>query len=145
MDLQRVADGLAAAARTVSSDPELITMAYTPDSVETPCCFVAEYDLDFDRAMSRGLDAVDITMRVLVSRADDKSAAARLNALLSGAGGGALKSAIESDRRQNGGTGLAGACDDYRVERIQGMRWYQHDQITYLGAELRVHVIGSST
>lgn len=145
MDMQAVADGLAAAAATVVSDPALITHAFTPDSVVVPCCFVAEYDVDFDKAMGRGLDAVDFTMRVLVSRTDDKSGAARLNGLLSGSGAGRLKDAIESDRRQNGGTGLGGACDDYRVVQAQGMRWYQHDQITYLGAELRVHVIGSGT
>jgi len=145
MDLQAVCVGLAAAAAGADVTPSLIAYAYTPDSVETPCCFVAEYEIDYDKAMGRALDVVDVTMRALVGRADDRAAAAALNGLLSGSGTTSLKAAIEADRRQNGGTGLGGACDDYRVERVQGMRWYIHDQITYLGAELRVHVIGSST
>jgi hypothetical protein len=144
MDMNAVARGLAAAAENVTSDPALITHAFTPDSLEVPTCFVAEYDIEFDKAYGRALDAADITMRVLVSRTDDKSGAERLNNLLSGHGGTTLKEAIEADRLAVGGTGLGGAADDHHVERIQGMRWYIHDQITYLGAELRIHVIGSS-
>ncbi len=145
MDLNAVAEGLARAAATVvTGDEELITVAYTPDSVVTPVCFVAEFDINYDKAMNRGMDEIDYTMRVLVSRSDDKSGAARLNALLSGSGPGSLKTAIESERHNGtGGTSLAGACDDYHVRAVQGMRWYQHDQISYLGAEIRVHVIGS--
>jgi len=147
MDIQAVCVGLArAAGTTATSGEKLTTFAYTPDSVVTPVCFVAEYDVDFDRTMGRGLDAIDFTMRVLVSRADDKSGAERLNNLLSGSGGPSLKEAIESERQNGpGGTGLGGACDDYHVRAAQGMRWYQHDQISYLGAEIRVHVIGSGT
>lgn len=147
MDLHAVSVGLARAAKTAAvSGEKLTTLPYTPDSVVPPMCFVAEYDIDYDKAMGRALDAVDFTLRVLVGRADDLSAAQLLNDLLSGSGGPSLKQAIESER-QNGpaGTGLAGACDDYHVRAIQGMRWYQHDGISYLGAEIRVHVIGKGT
>jgi hypothetical protein len=143
--MQAVCEGLAAAAATVDSTPELIAHAFTPDSVDPPVVFCAEYDVEFDLSMSRGLDSADITLRVLLGRADDVTSAARLNALLSGAGTGSLKTAIESDRRVNGGTSLGGACDDYRVERVQGMRFYEHASYTYLGAEFRVKVIGRST
>lgn len=145
MDMQAVAEGLAAAAATVASDPKLITYAFAPDAVETPCCFVAEFDIDFDKTMGRGTDYADFTMRVLVGRADDVSAGRRLNALLSGSGGGALKQAIESNRGPIGAPALGGACDDYHVQRVQGMRWYLHEGTTYLGAEFRVHVIGSGS
>ncbi len=147
MDLQAVSVGLARAAGTaVAAGEKLTTVAFTPDSVVPPMCFVAEYDIDYDKAYGRGMDAVDFTLRVLVSRTDDLSGAQLLNDLLSGSGGPSLKEAIESER-QNGpsGTGLAGACDDYHVRAVQGMRWYQHDQISYLGADIRVHVIGKGT
>lgn len=142
--MQAVCQGLANAAATVDCTPSIIAHAFTPDSVEPPVVFCAEYDIEFDLAMGRSLDSADITIRVLLGRADDKTSAARLNDLLSGSGPGSLKSAIESDRYVRGGTGLAGACDDYRVERAQGMRFYEHGSYTFLGAEFRVKVIGSS-
>jgi len=144
MDMQEVSEALAAAAGTVISTPKLITYAFVPHSVTAPCCFVAEYTIDFDRAMNRALDAVDVTMRALVSPADEAVGTRRLNGLLSGSGGGALKQAIESARGAPGELALGGAADDYRVTRIEGGRWYQHDGVQYLGAEITVHVIGSS-
>jgi hypothetical protein len=142
MDLQAVAEALAAQAATVTCSPALNTFAYAPDSIPEPCAFVAEMEIEFDKAMRRALDEVMVTMRVLVGRADDKAAAARLNGLMSGSGTGSLKTALEADRIPNGGDALGGACHDYHVTRIQGHRWYEHASTTYLGGEWRIRVIG---
>lgn len=146
MDMWAVAEALAAAAATVDTgaDPALISYAFTPDGIEVPCAFVAEYDVDFHGAYGAGHDVAMMTVRVLVGRADDKSAARRMAALLSGSGGGALKAALESARGAPGEPALGGAADDYVVQQLQGMRWYQHDQYSYLGSEFRVKVVGSS-
>lgn len=142
MDLQAVAEGLATLAATVTCSPPLNAAAFTPDGVAEPMAFCAEIDIDFDKAMRRGLDEVMVTLRVLVGRADDKSAAARLNGLMSGSGPGSLKTRLEAGRIQNGGDALGGACDDFHVQRWQGHRWYEHAGVTYLGGELKIRVIG---
>lgn len=142
MDLQAVAEGLADAAADVTCDPPLNTFAFAPDSVPEPCAFVAEMEIEFDKAHNRGLDEVMVTMRVLVGRSDDKAAAARLNGLMSGSGAGSLKAALEAARGAPGQSALDGACDDFHVTRIQGHRWYEHASTTYLGGEWRIRVIG---
>lgn len=142
MDLQAVSDGLAAQAAKVTCSPPLNTAAHTPDGVAEPMAFVAEIDIDFDKAHNRGLDEVMVTMRVLVGRSDDKSAAARLNGLMSGEGSGSLKATLEAGRGAPGQPALGGACDDFHVQRWQGHRWYEHAGVTYLGGELKIRVIG---
>jgi len=145
MDVQALSVALAAAAGTATVPAtvgKLTSFPFTPDSVPVPCVFVAEFDVDFDLTMGR-MDTLDFTLRVLVGRADDLSTASVLNGLFSGAGPGSLKTAIESERQSEAdGKSLGGACDDYRVTRMQGMRWYQHNGISYLGGELKVKVIG---
>lgn len=142
MDLQAVSEGLAAQAATVTCSPPLNTAAFTPDGVAEPMAFVAEIDIDYDKAHNRSLDEVMVTMRVLVGRSDDKSAAARLNGLMSGSGPGSLKTALEAGRGAAGEQALDGACDDFHVQRWQGHRWYEHAGVTYLGGELKIRVIG---
>jgi hypothetical protein len=121
---------------------KLTCSGYVPDSVIAPHFFVAEYEQEFDKAMSRGLDELTFTARVLVGRADDRAAQQLLDAMLSGSGPASLKQAIELARGAPGDFALDGLAHDLHVMRVQGYRWYEHAGATYVGAELMIKVIG---
>lgn len=145
MQLSAIREAIAAAARTAvlpAGLPKLTCSGYTPDSVVAPHFFAGEYDLDFDKAMGRALDEVELTCRVLVGRADDASAQRTLDALLSGSGPASLKTCIEAARGAPGEAALGGLCDDFHIKRIQGYRWYEHASTQYVGAELIIRIIG---
>jgi hypothetical protein len=131
MDVEAVRQGLAANADTVAG---LNCVGYVPDSISEPMFFPAEVDVTYDGTF-RGMDELTITCRVLVGRADDHASQQLLNGYLS-RGAQSIKLAIEAEPT------LGGACDDLRVQRVQGYRYYQHAGTTYVGAELIVQVIG---
>ncbi|MFI2437404.1 hypothetical protein [Streptomyces sp. NPDC018693] len=146
MQFSVVRERIAAAAKNVvmpTGAPGLTCTAYVPDGITAPHFFIGEFDVEYDKAYRRGLDAADFTARVLVGRADDKSAQEILDALLSGSGPSSLKTAIEAARGAPGELALDGAADDLHVRRVQGYRWYEHNGTQYVGAELIIHVIGS--
>jgi hypothetical protein len=124
---------------------KLTSTGYAPDAVTTPCFYVGDYTVDFDKTMRRGLDEVEFTCAVLVSRSDDLSGQKVLDGLLSGAGTGSLKAAIEAARGAPGAYALGGAAHDLRVTRVQSYRYYEVAGIQYLGAELTVRVIGDGS
>ncbi|GIH69443.1 hypothetical protein [Sphaerimonospora thailandensis] len=134
---QALADAVSAAAI-----PGLSCFGYVPDSVPVPCFYAGEVEIDFDRAFGRGLDEVRVTCRVLVSRADDKSGQAALDAYLAGSGPGSLKTAIEAARGAPGVPALGGLAHDVHVVRVQGYRLYTVGEVEYYGAEITVRVIG---
>ncbi|MFD6531583.1 hypothetical protein [Streptomyces sp. NPDC060184] len=121
---------------------KLTATGYVPDAVVAPHFFCGEYSVDFDRAMNRGLDEVELTCRVLVGRADDRSAQDVLDRLLAGSGPTSLKAAIEAARGAPGGYALGGLAHDLHVTRIQGYRWYEHAGTQYVGAEFIIKIIG---
>lgn len=125
--------------------PKLTCSGYVPDSVVAPHFFVAEYEQDFDKTMGRGLDELVFTSRVLVSRADDRSAQQILDAMLAGSGPASLKATIEVARGGPGEYALGGLAHDLHVQRVQGYRWYEHQGATYVGAELMIKVIGEGS
>jgi hypothetical protein len=146
MQISTVRTKIAAAASAVvmpTGAPPLTCTGHTPDSVMAPHYFVGEYTQDFDKVYQRGMDKLEFTSRVLVSRADDESSQAILDALLSGSGTSSLKAAIEAARGTPGQLALDGAAHDLRVTRVQGYRWYEHNGTQYVGAELIIEVIGS--
>lgn len=148
MQISAVRDALADAARAVvlpDGIAKLTCSGYVPDAVNAPHFFVAEYEQDYDRAMGRGLDELTFTCRVLVSRADDRSAQRVLDAMLSGSGPASLKAAIETARGAPGEYALGGLAHDLHVQRVQGYRWYEHDGSTFVGAELTIQVIGDGS
>ncbi|MFJ4692844.1 hypothetical protein [Streptomyces sp. NPDC088766] len=145
MQISAIREAIADAARAVVL-PEgvgrLTCSGYVPDAVTAPHFFVAEYEQVFDRAMSRGLDELTFTSRVLVGRADDRAAQRILDAMLSGSGPASLKQTIELARGAPGEYALGGLAHDLHVMRVQGYRWYEHAGTTYVGAELMIKVIG---
>ncbi|MFJ6645772.1 hypothetical protein ACIQPS_08935 [Streptomyces sp. NPDC091290] len=148
MQISLVRDAIADAARTVvlpTGIGKLTSTGYVPDSVVAPCFFVAEVEVDYDRAMGRKLDELKFTCRVLAGRADDRSAQRILDALLSGAGQASLKAAIDAARGAPGEMALGGLADDVHLQRVQGYRWYEHQGSSFVGAELLIKVIGDGS
>lgn len=146
--MSAVREAIADAARAVvlpAGVGQLTATGYLPDAVVAPHFFCGEYSVDFDKAMRRSLDSVELTCRVLVGHADDKSAQKILDALLSGSGAASLKTAIEAARGAPGEYALGGLAHDLHVMRVQGYRWYEHAGTQYVGAELVIKVIGEGS
>lgn len=146
--MSAVREAIADAARAVvlpAGVGQLTATGYSPDAVIAPHFFCGEYSVDFDKAMRRSLDSVELTCRVLVGHADDKSAQRILDALLSGSGPASLKTAIEAARGAPGEYALGGLAHDLHVMRVQGYRWYEHAGTQYVGAELVIKVIGEGS
>lgn len=146
MQPSAIREAIATAARTGVTLPDgigkLTATGYTPDAVVTPHFFCGEYSIDFDKAMNRSLDTLELTCRVLVSRADDRSAQAVLDGMLAGSGPASLKAAIEAARGAPGEYALGGLAHDLHITRMQGYRWYEHQGTQYVGAELIIRIIG---
>jgi len=141
MSISGVRSALAAVAATA---PGVTATPYVPDSVSVPHFFTAEYDVEFDKAMGRGMDSVSLTCRILTSRADDLTGQVSLDNLIM-----TMKATLEGARGNGlGGTSLAasgavaGPCDDFVVRRAQAMRMYDHDGIHYYGVDLIIDIIG---
>jgi hypothetical protein len=145
MEMSAVREAIADAARAVvlpSGLGKLTCHGYVPDAVTVPHFFTAEYTVEFDKAMRRGLDTVELTCQVLVGIADDRAAQRLLDAMLSGSGPASLKQAIEAARGGPGEYALGGLAHDLHVMRVQGYRWYQHQGSEFVGAQLVVKIIG---
>ncbi|WP_282686327.1 MULTISPECIES: hypothetical protein [unclassified Streptomyces] len=145
MEASAIRNAIADAARTVvlpEGIGKLTCTGYVPDAVVAPHFFAGEYTVDYDKAMRRSLDEVELTCRVLVGRADDKAGQRTLDALLAGSGPASLKQAIEAARGAPGEYALGGLAHDLHVMRMQGYRWYEHNGIDYVGAELIIKIIG---
>ncbi|MGQ4469315.1 hypothetical protein ACN6K6_000617 [Streptomyces violaceoruber] len=148
MQISAVRDAIADAARDVvlpTGIGKLVSTGYVPDAVTTPCFFVGEVEVSFDKAMARKLDELLFTCRVLAGRADDRASQRTVDALLSGAGPASLKAAIERARGAPGEMALGGLADDLHLQRVQGYRWFEHAGSTYIGAELVIKVIGDGS
>ncbi|TLQ45754.1 hypothetical protein [Streptomyces marianii] len=149
MQISQVREAIATAASDVvlpaAHKSALTCTGYTPDAVTEPHFFVGEYEQEFDKAYNRGLDVLEFTCRVLVGRADDKTAQELLDGMLSGSGPASLKQAIEAARGAPGELALGGLAHDLHVTRVQGYRWYEHQGTQYVGAELVIKVIGSGS
>lgn len=148
MQISPIRDAIADAARAVvlpTGIGKLTSTGYVPDAITEPHFFVAEVEVNYDRAMGRRLDELLFTCRALVGRADDRASQRVLDALLSGGGASSLKATIEAARGAPGEYALGGLADDLHVQRVQGYRWYEHAGSTYVGAELVIRVIGDGS
>ncbi len=144
MQISLIRDAIAAAASTVvlpAGIGKLKCTGYIPDSVVTPCFYVGEVEVNYDKAMGRKLDELLITARVCASRSDDRAGQRIVDALLSGGGPASLKAAIEAARGAPGELALGGLADDLHVQRVQGYRWFEHANLPYVGAEFAIKVI----
>jgi hypothetical protein len=145
VDIFAARGAIADAARLVAmptGTAALTCTGYATDAVTTPHFYVGDYNVTFDKTFGRGLDEIEFTCAVLVSRSDDLSGQKLLDGLLSGGGPGSLKEAIEVARGAPGQAALGGLADDLHVVRVQSYRFYEVAGTQYLGAELVVRVIG---
>jgi hypothetical protein len=92
-----------------------------PDSVE------------YDLASSRGLDRINLTVRVIVGRAVERTAQAQLDGYVFGAG--SVKAAIEADRT------LGGVVQDCRVTEMRDYGQEVYGSSVYLAATFAVEVV----
>lgn len=148
MQISPIRDAIADAAREVvlpTGIGKLVCTGYVPDSVVTPCFYVAEVEINYDKAMGRKLDELLFTARAYASRSDDRAGQRLLDSLLSGSGPASLKAAVEAARGGPGEMALDGLADDLHVQRVQGYRWFEHAGSTYLGAEFAIKVIGDGS
>jgi hypothetical protein len=136
MDVDQVFAGLATAAETIA---DLNAEAYCPDAISPPAIFPAEVEITYDKTFKRGFDAFQVTLRLLVSHADDRAGQKQLKDYLAGSGALSVKQALEADQS------LGGACDGLRVQAARGYGLYEHNGQQFYGAELTVYVIGKGS
>lgn len=145
MDINRIRQGLATAARAVGVDAQghrLTCLPYVPDAVTVPTFYAGAVDISYDRAFGRGQDEATVHCTLLVSRASDLDGQAALDAYMAGAGSMSIKAAIEATRGLPGEAAMGGACDDLHVTGVQGHQVYTVGQTQYYGATWLVRVIG---
>lgn len=130
LDVAAVRTALATALASVDG---LEVSAYVPDTVDPPWAYLVpgegQYDLDMD-----GGWRVDVAVRVVTSRAEDRAGQATLDGLLDSTGAGSIKAALEADPT------LGGLVDDLAVRGWSGYRLYEIAGTDYYGAELLVEV-----
>lgn len=115
----------------------LRTYGSVPESVNPPMAYVGLLEsVEFDTAFARGADRWLIPVRVLVAKATDRAAQAKLDSYLAGSGAASLKAAIEGD-----GANLGGNAHTVRVTGVRDYGVIEHGGVNYLGAELLVDII----
>lgn len=103
-------------AANLASITGLQQSGYMLSNPTPPCAEVEPGPIAYDKAMQRGLDRYQLTVRVYVAFSTDIGAQKRLDEFLESTGATSIKAAIESDRT------LAGACDALRVTGCTGYR-----------------------
>lgn len=133
MDITAVRLALATAADAIEG---LNCYGFSPDAIVEPAFCAGRIEIDYDSAMGRGMDSINVFCRVLASRADDEAGNAVLNTYLKGGGSTSLKAALQVDRT------LGGTCSTMRVRRVDSHRMFEHAGTDYFGAELTIEVHG---
>lgn len=134
MDLQAVAVDLALACDGITG---LQGYAWPTGSVSAPAALVALPDrLHYDGAGARGLDRIEISVLLLIPKADERSAVKSLNTFCNSTGALSVKVAIEAF--------TSSAWDDATVHgaRFEGLKLAGVD---YIGAVFKVDVHGAGT
>lgn len=137
MDLVTICQRIAEAAGEVAG---LNTSAYVPDAIAEPHFFVAEPEISYDRTFGKTAD-LEVTCRLLVSRADDEAGQELLRRYLSTGNPESVKDAIQAARGGPGQPALSGAADDLWVRRVERPRWYDHAGTQYVGVDIQIRVV----
>lgn len=138
MDIDLVCQRLAAAASVI---PGLNTSDVIPDAIAEPMFFIGEITVEYHQTFGTMI-AMDVSCRLLVSRADNVSGQRNLRQYMAPTGAMSIPAALEAARGAPGSPALSGAADDLVVRRMQGHRLYTVGDTAYVGAEWSVHVIG---
>lgn len=135
MILSSVRTALALAIQTnVTSTPPLRAMGYTPDSVDPPLAFVLPETIAFDQDFGRGCDRLDLTVRLIVSRADDLAGQALLDPYLNGSGAASVKRAVELDET------LGGLVDTLQVVEARNYGGFEIAGVAFYGVDFAVSI-----
>jgi len=127
---RQIRDALAAALQQL---PGCQVLAYPPAQPQYPCIYVLGPEIDYDRALHRGVDEWTFTIQALCSLATVEGGTFRMDEFMESSGPGSVKAVLEQD------TTLGGAVDDLRVTRGRA------DQIaTIPGTQVQV-VVGEWT
>jgi hypothetical protein len=135
MDLTAVREALASNLSAITGTQVSAYMLLNPSP---PAAHVFPSEIEFDRAMGRGLDFQVLTVQVIVGTVSNEAAQRQLDAYLAGSGPQSVKAALESDKK------LGGACSDLRVTGATGYRTIvQEGQAPVLVCDWRVEIHGS--
>jgi methylmalonyl-CoA mutase N-terminal domain/subunit len=128
-----VADKLVAALETIATLQDRAYPYPTPNP-STPCAVVVPAPTEFERTYASDDPEQTWTVRVLVGRGDDRSAAQRLYAYLDPTGASSIKAAIEADPT------LGGTCDEVWVQGFEEPSIFNYDTGALLGVDFTVIV-----
>lgn len=131
-DLAQVREGLAAALRTI---PGLRASAWPNPSPNPPHASVVLQQMDPAATYGLGLGRLRFVVRVLVGRADERSAIERLSAYESTEGPLSVVAALYADRT------LGGVADSVRVTSVGNEGVYDLGDVPLAGVEFTVEVL----
>lgn len=130
--LAPIREGLATNIRTVFTAGQV--SAYMLSQPTPPCAWPYPSEIDYDQAMQRGFDELQVKVLALMPLTDDVGSQVMLDELLASSGSNSMKAAIESDKT------LAGVVLDLIVESCTGYFTYQLTSGPCLGAEWVVRI-----
>lgn len=134
MVIGTVREGLRARLATIAG---LRTFAEIPESIPVPCAIVGiPSEIQFDATLARTNDQATFPVRIMVARANDRSAQKNLDVYLQSTGASSVKTVIEAEST------LGGAANTVKVDRVSGIGVYTIAGVDYLGAEFSVRVWG---
>lgn len=139
MNLVTLVSGITAA---VKAEIPTMHIPSGPLIMPTPPSFVVfDFDVTPHRTM-RFFSEVDLTARVVISRADADQSAADAEAYM-GDGQGSIFYALEKPHiLSTGAQTFGGACDDAIVTRVRGYRQYVYGTTPFVGFEILIHAVG---
>ena len=124
--------GLATNLATISG---LRTSSFIPDNPTPPIAVVIPQRIEFDAAMSRGMDTYTFEVIVIAQRASERGAQDALDGYCNPTGSTSIKAALQSDRT------LGGAAFDLRVTEMSSYSPLSVGDTVYLSATFSVTVI----
>jgi hypothetical protein len=132
VSIQGVREGIAA---NLDAIVGLHVLAFIPGNPTPPMAVVFPTRVTFDTAFARGSDEYEMTVRVIVARADERGAQGTLDAYCDSSGPLSVKAAVEADRS------LGGAAASVRVTDITDYGPVSIGETTFLAASFAVQVI----
>lgn len=134
MDLNDVRSGLVTNLATITG---LRTYSYVPEDIQAPAAVVDFPSVvSFDQAMSRALDAYEISVYVLVATSSDRKGQEKLANYVAGSGSSSVKAAIESDKT------LGGACQTLRVTELTDFKNTKYGNGEFLSFRANIEIYG---
>ena len=124
--------GLATNLATISG---LRTSSFVPDAPTPPIAVVVPSRIEYDAAMSRGMDTYTFEVIVIAQRASERGAQDTLDGYCNPTGATSIKAALQSDRT------LGGAAFDLRVTEMSSYSPLSIGETLYLAATFSVTVI----